>query len=52
LAAAQGQEHAAENRDRAAEMMTPAQIVKAQELARDWKPKKNQVSLPPGSSQE
>ena len=31
---------AAENRDRAAAMMTPAQIAEAERLAREWKPTK------------
>jgi TPR repeat protein len=36
LAAAQGDEEAVKNRDIAAGMMTPAQIAKAQRLAREW----------------
>lgn len=33
-------EQAVKNRDRAASLMTPAQIAEAQRLAREWKPKK------------
>ena len=40
LTAAQGDEYAREDRDRVAKQMTPAQITKAQRLARDWKPAK------------
>ena len=40
LAAAQGDELASKNRDIIADRMTPAQIAEAQQLARDWKPKK------------
>ncbi|MEE8152836.1 MAG: tetratricopeptide repeat protein [candidate division NC10 bacterium] len=40
LAAAQGNEDARKNRDTTAGMMTPAQIVEAQRLAREWRPKK------------
>ena len=40
LAAASGYKKALENRDFIAEQMTPAQIEKAQELARNWNPKK------------
>ena len=39
LAAAQGKDEAAEYRERVAEKMTPADISKAQRLAREWKPK-------------
>ena len=39
LAAEQGVKLAIENRDSAAEEMTPAQIAEAQKLAREWKPK-------------
>ncbi len=39
LAAALGDQIARENRDRAAELMTPAQIAEAQRLAQAWKPK-------------
>ena len=31
---------AVKNRDKAAKLMTPAQIAEAQRLAREWKPKK------------
>ena len=40
LAAAQGDAGGKKNRDLAAGMMTPQQIAQAQELARNWKPKK------------
>jgi TPR repeat protein len=40
LAAAQGDAAAKFNRDKAAAMMTPAQIAEAQRLAREWKPTK------------
>ena len=40
LAAAQGNQFARRNRDRLAQEMTPAQITKAQQLAREWKPAK------------
>jgi hypothetical protein len=40
LAAAQGENNAAESRDRMAQRMTPAQIAEAQKLAREWKPKR------------
>ena len=40
LAADQGDENGAENRDLVAKRMTPQQIERAQELARNWKPKK------------
>lgn len=36
LAAAQGDEGARDNRNRVADMMTPAQIEEAQRLAREW----------------
>ncbi len=39
LAAAQGDELARINRDRLTKQMTPAQLVEAQRLAREWKPK-------------
>ena len=31
---------AVKNRDRVANLMTPEQVIKAQRLAREWKPKK------------
>lgn len=40
LAAAQGSKEAAKARDIIVKYMTPAQIVEAQRLAREWKPKK------------
>ena len=40
LAAAQGHAYGAKNRDLVAKQMTPQQIAQAQELARNWKPKK------------
>ena len=40
LAAAQGQVQSAKARDLVANRMTPQQIAQAQELARNWKPKK------------
>ena len=40
LAAVQGSEQAAKNLDVAAKLMTPADISKAQKMAREWKPKK------------
>ena len=40
LAAARGDQDAISNRDRVARQMTPAQIVKAKKLAREWKPTK------------
>ena len=40
LAAAQGHANGAKNRDLVAKRMTPQQIAQAQELARNWKPKK------------
>jgi TPR repeat protein len=40
LLAAQGYKGASENRDKAARLMTPAQIAEAQKLAREWKPKR------------
>jgi uncharacterized protein len=39
LSAAQGNKDAAELRDKAAKLMTQAQIAEAQKLAREWKPK-------------
>jgi uncharacterized protein len=39
LSAAQGNQEAAKRRDDLATQMTPAQIAKAQQLAREWKPK-------------
>jgi len=39
LAAAQGNQHARKARDIVAKKMTPAQLAKAQRLARKWKPK-------------
>ena len=38
--AAQGHANGAKNRDLVAKQMTPQQIGQAQELARNWKPKK------------
>jgi uncharacterized protein len=38
LAAAKGDKDDAENRDRVAAKMIPAQIAEAQRLAREWKP--------------
>ncbi len=40
LAAAQGKEIARKHRELIAKKMTPADILKAQRLAREWKPKK------------
>jgi TPR repeat protein len=40
LAAAQGDKKAGKWRDGVGEKMSPAQIVEAQKLAREWKPKK------------
>ena len=40
LAAAQGNENGKKGRDLVAKKMTPQQIAQAQELARNWKPKK------------
>ena len=40
LAAAQGHTNGATNRDLVAKEMTPQQIGQAEELARNWKPKK------------
>ena len=40
LAAAQGDKKAEKLRKQLAKLMTPAQIAKAQRLAREWKPKK------------
>ena len=40
LAAAQGDANGTKNRDTIAKLMTPQQIAQAQELARNWKPKK------------
>ena len=40
LAAAQGDVNGAKNRDLVAKLMTPQQIAQAQELARNWSPKK------------
>ena len=39
LASAQGNEDARQYRDRVAVRMTPEQIVEAQALAKEWKPK-------------
>jgi TPR repeat protein len=39
LAAARGHKDAAQNHDKIATRMTPAQIAEAQKLAREWKPK-------------
>jgi hypothetical protein len=36
LAAAQGNEDAQDNKDRAEQQMTPAQIAEAQRLSREW----------------
>ena len=44
LAATNGDKPAAELRDALAKQMTPAQIAKAQKLAREWKPKTPSVS--------
>jgi TPR repeat protein len=38
LSAAQGEQDAAEDRDKVAQRMTSAQIAEAQKLAREWKP--------------
>ena len=38
LSVAQGNQEAAKNRDILARRMTPAQLVQAQKLAREWKP--------------
>jgi len=38
LAAASGSKEAAENRERVARLMTPAQIAEAWKLAREWRP--------------
>jgi uncharacterized protein len=38
LASAMGEPTAAEQRDKLAQRMTPAQVAKAQKLAREWKP--------------
>jgi uncharacterized protein len=46
LAAAQGDKLAEKNKDRAARLMTMAQIVKAQKLAREWKPIKHGLDHP------
>jgi TPR repeat protein len=43
LSAAQGEQDAAEHRDKVAQRMTPAQIAEAQKLAREWKP----ITQPP-----
>ncbi len=43
LSAAQGLQEAAEERDKLAEHMTPAQIAEAQKLAREWKPTTQQA---------
>ena len=40
LSAVHGYQGAVENRDKAARLMTPAQIAEAQKLAREWKPTK------------
>jgi len=42
LAAANGEKKAAEFRDARAKQMSPAQLDKAQKLAREWKPIKNE----------
>jgi hypothetical protein len=42
LAAAQGHKSAQENRDNAAELMTPNQIAEARRLAREWMAKHQQ----------
>jgi len=39
LSAAQGDQSAANNRDAAAQRMTPEQIAEAQKLAHNWRPK-------------
>ena len=39
LAAAQGNQPARDNRDKAASLMTAAELAEAKQLARDWKPK-------------
>jgi len=41
LSAARGEQRAAKNRDSIAKRMTPAQIVEAQTLAREWQPKRS-----------
>ena len=43
LAADQGEEDGAKNRDLVAQLMTPEEITQAQELARNWKPKKHKI---------
>ena len=43
LSAAQGNQIAIKRRDIIARHMTPAQIAKAQKLAREWKPTKQQA---------
>ena len=42
LAAAQGDENAQENRDMAANLMTPDQIAEAQRMAQEWMAKHQQ----------
>ena len=44
LAAANGDKKAGDLRDCAARKMTPAQIALAQQLAREWKPPRREVS--------
>jgi hypothetical protein len=44
LAAAGGDKDAVISRDRIAAQMTPAQVAKAQKLAREWKPKSTPLS--------
>jgi len=38
LSAAQGEQDAAEDRDKVAQRMTSAQVAEEQKLAREWKP--------------
>ena len=45
IAAANENEHAIDNRKRVAKKMTPQQIGKAQEMARNWKPKEESKSI-------
>lgn len=46
LSAMQGNEAAKSDRDKAAQFMTMAQIVKAQQFAREWKPVTRPARLP------
>jgi uncharacterized protein len=53
LAASQGNHDAAKERDRIASKMTPLQIEKAQRLAAEWRPKKQEVgAAPPPAAEE